>query len=60
MESGNDLSTQRSESASDLAGLKSKPFGLKFATHGWVHWRSLYVRDAEGNNVELVCFDPSV
>ena len=33
---------------------------LQFATHAWVHWRSLYVRDPEGNNVELVCYDPSV
>ncbi len=33
---------------------------LKFATHERVHWRSLYVRDPEGNNVELVCHDASV
>jgi catechol 2,3-dioxygenase-like lactoylglutathione lyase family enzyme len=30
------------------------------AEHGWVHWRSLYVDDPEGNTVELVCYDPSV
>jgi catechol 2,3-dioxygenase len=30
------------------------------AEHGWVHWRSLYVNDPEGNTVELVCYDPSV
>jgi catechol 2,3-dioxygenase-like lactoylglutathione lyase family enzyme len=30
------------------------------AEHGWVHWRSLYVDDPDGNSVELVCFDPSV
>jgi catechol-2,3-dioxygenase len=30
------------------------------AEHGWVHWRSLYVDDPEGNMVELVCYDPSV
>jgi catechol 2,3-dioxygenase len=36
--------------------------GLKVTTaeHGWVHWRSLYVDDPEGNTVELVCYDPSV
>jgi catechol 2,3-dioxygenase-like lactoylglutathione lyase family enzyme len=28
--------------------------------HEWVHWRSLYILDPEGNQVELVCFDPSV
>jgi catechol 2,3-dioxygenase len=30
------------------------------ATHEWVHWRSLYVKDPEGNTIELVCYDPSV
>ena len=28
------------------------------ATHEWVHWRSLYVHDPDGNEVELVCYDP--
>ena len=37
-------------------------FGLDVTTaeHGWVHWRSLYVDDPEGNTVELVCYDPNV
>jgi len=30
------------------------------AVHGWVQWRSIYVHDPEGNQVELVCFDPSI
>ncbi len=30
------------------------------AEHAWVHWRSLYVRDPEGNLVELVCYDEGV
>ena len=30
------------------------------ATHEWVHWRSIYVDDPEGNTVELVCYDPDV
>ncbi len=36
--------------------------GLKVsvAQHEWVHWRSLYMFDPEGNEVELVCYDPSV
>ncbi len=29
-------------------------------THEWVHWRSLYVSDPDGNTVELVCYDPQV
>jgi catechol 2,3-dioxygenase-like lactoylglutathione lyase family enzyme len=28
--------------------------------HPWMHLRSMYVPDPEGNLVELVCYDPSV
>ncbi len=28
--------------------------------HDWVHWRSFYVKDPEGNEVEWVAFDPTV
>lgn len=28
--------------------------------HAWVHWRSLYVTDPEGHEVEFVCFDARV
>jgi catechol 2,3-dioxygenase-like lactoylglutathione lyase family enzyme len=37
-------------------------FGLKVIAeeHRWVHWRSLYVNDPEGNLVELVCYDEKV
>ena len=36
--------------------------GLKVETenHHWVKWRSLYVRDPEGNLVELVCYDENL
>jgi catechol 2,3-dioxygenase len=36
--------------------------GLQVETseHAWVHWRSLYVTDPEGNQVEFVCYDSSV
>jgi catechol 2,3-dioxygenase len=33
---------------------------VETAEHTWVHWRSLYVTDPEGNQVELVCYDASV
>jgi catechol 2,3-dioxygenase-like lactoylglutathione lyase family enzyme len=26
----------------------------------WAGWRSLYIKDPEGNTVEFVCFDPSI
>ena len=28
--------------------------------HAWVHYRSLYITDPEGNVVEFVCYDASV
>ncbi len=36
--------------------------GLKVVTaeHAWVRWRSIYVMDPEGNEVELVCYDAAV
>jgi catechol-2,3-dioxygenase len=33
---------------------------VETADHPWVHWRSLYVTDPEGNQVELVCYDECV
>ena len=33
---------------------------VETAEHAWVHWRSLYVRDPEGNLVEFVCYDEAV
>jgi catechol-2,3-dioxygenase len=30
---------------------------VRTAYHEWVNWRSLYIYDPEGNNVELVCYD---
>lgn len=33
---------------------------VKVEEHVWVKWRSLYFIDPEGNEVELVCFDPDL
>lgn len=33
---------------------------VRLAEHKWVHWRSLYVWDPEGNIVEFVCYDEKV
>jgi len=48
----------------DFAGerkrLESLGLQVEAAEHAWVHWRSLYVRDPEGNQVQLVCYDKSV
>lgn len=46
--------------AAERQRLEQLGLSVETAEHGWVHWRSLYVRDPEGNQVELVCYDPSV
>jgi catechol-2,3-dioxygenase len=40
--------------------LEALGFQVETADHEWVHWRSLYVTDPEGNQVEFVCYDESV
>jgi catechol 2,3-dioxygenase-like lactoylglutathione lyase family enzyme len=45
---------------SERARLAGLGLTLETAEHGWVHWRSLYLRDPEENQVELVCYDESV
>lgn len=45
---------------SERSRLASLGLTVKTAEHAWVHWRSLYVFDPEGNEVEWVCYDESV
>jgi catechol-2,3-dioxygenase len=45
---------------SEKARLESLNLTVTTAEHAWVHWRSLYVFDPEGNEVEWVCYDESV
>jgi catechol-2,3-dioxygenase len=44
----------------EVRRLKGLGLAIETAEHTWVHWRSLYVNDPEGNQVELVAYDPSV
>jgi catechol-2,3-dioxygenase len=46
--------------ADERKRLESLGLHVETAEHAWVHWRSLYVSDPEGNQVELVCYDGSV
>lgn len=46
--------------AAEKKRLESLGLQVETAEHAWVHWRSLYVTDPEGNQVELVCYDGSV
>ena len=40
--------------------LESLGLEVEVKNHDWVKWRSLYFRDPEGNQVELVCYDESL
>ena len=46
--------------ADEKKRLETLGLQVETAEHGWVHWRSLYVTDPEGNQVELVCYDRGV
>ena len=46
--------------ADERKRLEALGLQVETAEHAWVHWRSLYVTDPEGNQVELVCYDGSV
>jgi catechol-2,3-dioxygenase len=45
---------------SEKARLESLGLTVTTVEHGWVHWRSLYTKDPESNEVEWVCYDESV
>jgi len=46
--------------ADERKRLEALGLQVETAEHAWVRWRSLYVTDPEGNQVELVCYDGSV
>jgi catechol-2,3-dioxygenase len=50
----------KSDYAAELDRLKGLGAEVATATHPWCHWRSIYVKDPEGNIVELVCYDETV
>jgi catechol 2,3-dioxygenase len=50
----------RADFDAELDRLQGLGVAVETAEHAWVHWRSLYVRDPEGNQVELVCYDETV
>jgi catechol 2,3-dioxygenase-like lactoylglutathione lyase family enzyme len=43
-----------------LAHLAALSIATDTAVHPWIGWRSIYLRDPEGNTVELVCVDEAV
>ena len=45
---------------SEKTRLEGLGMAVRTSTHAWVHWRSLYLSDPEGNLVEFVCYDGTV
>ena len=50
----------REDFASEKLRLEQLGLAVHTTEHAWVHWRSLYVTDPEGHEVELVCHDETV
>lgn len=50
---------ERSDYEAEKERLESLGLSVRTAAHEWVQWRSLYVTDPDGNEVELVCYDPA-
>lgn len=46
--------------ADERKRLEALGLQIEIAEHAWVRWRSLYVTDPEGNQVELVCYASSL
>jgi catechol 2,3-dioxygenase-like lactoylglutathione lyase family enzyme len=46
--------------AAERQRLEALGLTVETTEHAWVHWRSLYVSDPEGNRVEFVCYDAMV
>ena len=40
--------------------LRNLGLDVETGEHSWVHYRSLYITDPDGNVVEFVCYDASV
>lgn len=46
--------------APEKARLEALGIPISTTEHDWVHWRAIYYSDPDGNQIELVCYDPSV
>jgi len=44
----------------ELARLRGLGVEVTTVEHRWCRWRSVYVRDPEGNILELVCYDEAI
>jgi catechol 2,3-dioxygenase len=54
------LAIAREDFEAEKNRLEQLGLAVRTTEHAWVHWRSLYVTDPEGNELELVCYDAAV
>jgi catechol 2,3-dioxygenase-like lactoylglutathione lyase family enzyme len=54
------LEIDRGDFDTELARLRGLGLEVTTVEHAWCRWRSLYVRDPEGNILELVCYDEAI
>ena len=54
------LEIDKSDFDAELARLEGLRVDVTTIEHRWCRWRSLYVRDPEGNIMELVCYDEAI
>jgi catechol-2,3-dioxygenase len=54
------LEIDRGDFDAELARLQGLGIDVTTVEHRWCRWRSLYVRDPEGNILELVCYDQTI
>jgi catechol-2,3-dioxygenase len=54
------LEIDRKDCDAELTRLKHLGVEVTTVEHRWCRWRSLYVRDPEGNILELVCYDEAI
>lgn len=54
------LEIDKADFDTELSRLRSLGVEVTKFEHQWCRWRSLYVRDPEGNILELVCYDAAM
>jgi catechol-2,3-dioxygenase len=54
------LEIDKRDFGAELSRLQRLGVEVSTFEHRWCRWRSLYVRDPEGNILELVCYDETI
>ena len=54
------LEIDKADFQAELARLQALGVEVTTFEHRWCRWRSIYLRDPEGNILELVCYDDAI